>query len=154
NERGFQEAVYHLGWGITSMADVWENDYFDGRFRHNGKLQKYLGYCTDVWFNLALDWLKERKQRGEPFFLYLPTNAPHGPLWAPAKYKQPYQGNGPAAFFGMIANIDENFGRLDQFLRNSGLWNDTIVIYMTDNGGTAGVNTYNAGMRGRKTTYY
>ena len=61
NRRGFQEAVYHLGWGITSMADLWQNDYFDGRFRHNGVLQEYPGYCTDVWFNLSLDWIKQRK---------------------------------------------------------------------------------------------
>jgi len=40
NNRGFQESVYHLGWGITSMADLWQNDYFDGRFRHNGVLQR------------------------------------------------------------------------------------------------------------------
>src|SRR4051794_29398327 len=43
--RGFQEGVYHLGWGIASMPALWENDYFDGRFRHNGTLQQYKGYC-------------------------------------------------------------------------------------------------------------
>ncbi|MCS6851470.1 MAG: arylsulfatase [Gemmataceae bacterium] len=154
HHRGFQEAVYHLGWGITSMADVWENDLFDGRFHHNGALQTYKGYCTDVWFNLAIDWMKERHARGEPFFLYLPTNAPHGPHWVPEKYQKPYQGNGPAAFFGMIANIDENMGRLDQFLRETGLYDNTLLFFSHDNGGTAGVNLYNAGMRGRKTTYY
>ncbi len=152
--RGFDEAVYHLGWGITSMADLWLNDYFDGRFRHNGVLQQYKGYCTDVWFNLASDWLKERKQKDEPFLLYLPTNAPHGPLWVPAKYKEPYAGKGPAAFFGMIANLDENVGKLDGLLRELGLWDDTIFIFFHDNGGTAGVQLFNAGMRGMKTTLY
>jgi arylsulfatase len=153
--RGFGESVYHLGWGITSMADTWQNDLFDGRFRHNGVLEKYPGYCTDVWFDLSLAWMKERKERGEPFLLYLPTNAPHGPHWVPAKYKEPYQRPGvPAAFFGMLANIDENIGRLDKFLAESGLAENTIVIYFNDNGGTAGVNLFNAGMRGRKTTYY
>jgi arylsulfatase len=154
NEKGFEEAVYHLGWGITSMADLWCNDYFDGRFRHNGVLQQYKGYCTDVWFNLASNWIRERHKRDEPFFLYLPTNAPHGPLWVPSKYKTPYLGKGPAAFFGMIANIDENVGKLDELLRELGLWENTIVIFLNDNGGTAGVNLYNAGMRGRKTQYY
>src|SRR3954467_7114063 len=94
NNRGFQEAVYHLGWGITSMADLWQNDYFDGRFRHNGVLQEYAGYCTDVWFNLSLDWIKQRKAADESFFLYLPTNAPHGPLWVADKYKKMYAGSG------------------------------------------------------------
>src|SRR5947207_1039279 len=81
NQRGFHETVYHLGWGITSMADLWQNDYFDGRFRHNGELKQYKGYCTDVWFDLALAWMKGQKGKAEPFFVYLPTNAPHGPLW-------------------------------------------------------------------------
>jgi arylsulfatase len=155
HHRGFGESVYHLGWGITSMADTWENDLFDGRFHHNGVLQKYPGYCTDVWFDLSIAWMKERQARGEPFLLYLPTNAPHGPHWVPAKYKQLYQRPGvPAAFFGMIANLDENVGRLDQFLNGSGLAENTIVVFFHDNGGTGGVNLFNAGMRARKTTYY
>src|SRR3954468_9233871 len=54
NQKGFDEALYHLGWGITSMADRWCNDYFDGTFRHNGKLVPTKGYCTDVWFDHAL----------------------------------------------------------------------------------------------------
>ena len=154
HQRGFQETVYHLGWGITSMADTWLNDCFDGRFFHNGKLQSYPGYCTDVWFNLAADWIKQRQARSEPFFLYLPTNAPHGPHWVADQYKQPYDGRSPAAFFGMIANLDENMGRLDALLRELRLKDNTIVIYFHDNGGTAGVNLFNAGMRGKKTTYY
>jgi arylsulfatase A-like enzyme len=153
--RGFGESVYHLGWGITSMADLWQNDYFDGRYRHNGKLEKFHGYCTDVWFNLSLDWIKERKAADEPFFLYLPTNAPHGPHWAPDEYKTPYEKpRVPAAFFGMIANLDENMGRLLKTLDDSGLAENTILVYFHDNGGTAGVNFYNAGMRGKKTQYY
>jgi arylsulfatase len=154
HQRGFQEAVYFLGWGITSMADLWENDYFDGRFRHNGTLQTYKGYCTDVWFDLAMDWIKQGKPGDQPFLLYLPTNAAHGPHWVPAKYKEPYVGRGPAAFFGMMANLDENLGRLDAFLRENGLSENTIFIYMNDNGATAGAQVYNAGLRGRKTQYY
>jgi arylsulfatase len=85
HQRGFQETVYHLGWGITSMADLWQNDYFDGRFRHNGVLKPYKGYCTDVWFGLARTWMKERHRQREPFFVYLATNAAHGPHWVPDK---------------------------------------------------------------------
>jgi arylsulfatase len=153
-QRGFQETVYHLGWGITSMADLWQNDCFDGRFRHNGTLQQYKGYCTDVWFDLAMAYMKERHAKQEPFFVYLPTNAPHGPHWVAEKYKKPYEGKGPAGFFGMIANLDENMGRLETFLTETKLRDNTIVIYFNDNGGTAGVKLYNAGMRGMKTQYY
>ena len=125
HQRGFQETVYFLGWGITSMADLWQNDCFDGRFRHNGVLQQYKGYCTDVWFDLAMNWIKERRDKDEPFFVYLPTNAAHGPCWVADKYKQPYKGRGPAGFFGMIANLDENMGRLDAFLSANGLGDNT-----------------------------
>lgn len=153
--RGFGETVHHLGWGITSMADYWCNDLFNGHFLHDGKLQEYPGYCTDVWFNLSIDWIKERKERNEPFFLYLPTNAPHGPHWAPDEYKPPYAGPKlPTGFFAMIANLDENMGRLDRVLRETGLAENTIVIFFHDNGGTAGTQLFNAGMRGKKTTYY
>ncbi len=154
NQRGFQEAVYHMGWGIQSIADYWLNDNFDDWYRHNGALKQYKGYCTDIWFDLAMDWMKQRQQRQEPFFLYLPANAPHGPAWVSEKYSRPYQGKGPAEFFGMIANLDENFGRLEAFLRETGLRDNTVVIFFNDNGGTRGVNLFNAGMRGRKTQYY
>jgi len=154
NQRGFDEAVYHLGFGVTSIAEPWLNDCFDPRYYHNGVLTRYKGYCTDIWFDLAVGWIKERAARREPFFVYLPTNAPHGPHWCPDKYKQPYEGKGPAGFFGMIANLDENMGRLDTVLKDAGLRDNTIVIFMNDNGGTAGVRLFNAGMRGMKTQYY
>ncbi len=157
HQRGFEEAVYHLGWGITSMADTWLNDCFDGRFFHNGKLQPYPGYCTDVFFDLAMNYMRDRKAADEPFFVYLPTNAPHGPHWVADKYKEPYKGKVPPAvvpFFGMIANLDENLGRLDAFLREQKLYDDTIVFYFNDNGATGGRQVYNAGMRAGKTTYY
>lgn len=154
HQRGFQEAVYHLGWGITSMADLWENDYFDGRFRHNGTLTSYKGFCTDVFFKLAMDWIKSVRSSDQPFFLYLPTNAAHGPHWVAERYRKPYAGKGPAAFFGLMANLDENLGRLDDFLGAENLKDNTIFIYLNDNGATAGGTVYNAGMRGRKTEYY
>ncbi len=154
HQRGFDESVSHLGFGVTSIAEPWLNDCFDPRYYHNGVLTPYKGYCTDIWFDLAMSWIKERAAQKEPFFVYLPTNAPHGPHWCPEKYKKPYQGKGPAGFFGMIANIDENMGKLDALLKDTGLRDNTIVIYMNDNGGTAGVKLFNSGMRGMKTEYY
>lgn len=157
NQKGFQESVYFYGFGLTSLAEAWLNDYSDGRFRHNGVLKQYKGYCTDVWFELATQWIRERQKADEPFFVYLPTNAPHGPLWCPEKFTAPYKGKvAPqvAKFFGMIANIDDNLGQLDAMLKETGLFDNTIVILMTDNGGTAGTRFYNAGMRAGKTTYY
>lgn len=153
-DRGFQEADYHLGWGFTS-APEFANTLFDGRYFHNGVEQKFTGHCTDLWFERAQAWMKERQSRGEPFLCYLPTNAPHAPLVDADEFTQPYASKGAVAgFFGMIAHIDRNMGRLDAFLRETGLRENTIVVFMTDNGGTAGVPTFNAGLRDRKISYY
>ncbi|NQU23197.1 MAG: arylsulfatase [Candidatus Nealsonbacteria bacterium] len=155
-DRGFEETVYHLGWGITSTPDYWNNDYFDDYFRHNGKIEKYAGYCTDVWFNEATRWIKQCHENQQPFFAYIPTNAPHGPFYVPNEYREPYkdQEHGAASFFGMIANIDENMARLDAMLEKTGLADNTILIFMTDNGGTGGIKVFNAAMRGAKGSYY
>ncbi|MBM3334376.1 arylsulfatase, partial [Candidatus Sumerlaeota bacterium] len=156
-DRGFQETVTFRQWGIVSAQSYWDSDYFDDKYIHNGKLEQYKGYCTDVFFDEAMKWMRSCAEKKEPFFCYLPTNTPHGPLWVPEKYAQPYQGKvgpGVANFFGMIANIDDNMDRLDKMLKETGLYDNTILIFMTDNGGTTGVKTYNAGMRGRKTEYY
>jgi arylsulfatase A-like enzyme len=153
--RGFQETVHHKSWGITSAADRWGNDYFDDMYYHNGKLEQYEGYCNDVWFREATKWIKTCAARDEPFFCYLPTNVPHGPLFVPPQYAEPYKKPGvPANFFGMIANLDENIGRLMAMLDETGLADNTILIFMTDNGGTAGVKLFNAGMRDGKTSLY
>jgi hypothetical protein len=153
-DRGFQECVYHLGWGQLNSTPEFDWPLIDGRYFHNGAERRYKGHCTDVWFESAMAWMKERKQRGEPFLCYIPTNAPHAPCIDLDQYVKPYQGKGPAGFFGMIAHVDRRFGDLEKFLADEKLRDDTIVVFMTDNGGTAGVKTFNAGLRGHKTEYY
>jgi len=166
-DRGFQETVTHGNGAITTTADVdWGNDYFDDVYWHNGKRQRYTGYCTDVWFTEAIRFMTAAK--GRPFFCYIPTNAPHGPLIVPPKYSKPYQGvRGvpDAKFYGMITNIDENVGRLMGFLKRSGLADNTILIFMTDNGTSRGNRRkrarrdssaagFTARMRGKKGSPY
>ena len=80
-DRGFQEVVRHGAWGITSIADYFGNDYFNDIYKHNGKHEAYSGYCTDVWFREAMNWMKERHHADENFFCYIPTNVPHRPHW-------------------------------------------------------------------------
>jgi arylsulfatase A-like enzyme len=156
-DRGFQETVHNRAWGITSMADFWNNDYFDDTYEHNGQLQQYQGYCTDVWFNEAMKWMKEQHSANKPFFAYIPTNVPHVPHIVENKYTIPYKKNlndDVARFFGMIAEFDENLGRLERFLEENKLKENTILIFMSDNGTASGESVYNAGMRGKKTSYY
>ena len=153
-DKGFQESVYHLGWGQLNSTPEFDWPLIDGRYFHNGAQKRYKGHCTDFWFDSATAWMKGCKEKNEPFLCYLPTNAPHAPCIDLEEYVKPYRGKGPAGFFGMIAHLDKRFGDLEAFLADAKLRDDTIVIFMTDNGGTAGVRTFNAGLRAGKTTYY
>jgi arylsulfatase len=158
NRRGFDEVFIHGAGGIGqtyvgSCGDAPGNKYFDPAILHNGKFKKTKGYCTDVFFRQATRWIDEQRKRGRPFFAYITPNAPHGPLDVAPEYEAKYTGKVPpnvAKFYGMITNIDENFGRLMQQLTEWGLDKDTLVIFMTDNGTATGSQIYNAGMRGAK----
>ena len=155
-DRGFEESVWFPSSHIPSAPDYWNNDYFDDTYEHNGVRKPYEGYCTDVFFREAMSWMRARREREEKFFCYIPLNCPHGPLFVADRYREPYR-NQPrhvASFFGMIANIDENMGRLETFLRETGLRDDTLLIFMTDNGTATGETVFNAGMRGKKISLY
>lgn len=170
-DRGFQETIHHPAWGITSLADHYGNTYWDPHLRYassefessNHIENKYEGYCTDIFFREAMSWMKQQKTANQPFFLYLPTNTPHVPNWVDKNYSEPYEKIGiyngvkvPANFYGMIANIDENMAGLEEFLVREGLKENTILIYLNDNGtqSRSAAQIYNAGMRGNKTQMY
>lgn len=155
--RGFQEVFIHGAGGIGqtypgSCGDAPGNSYFHPAILHNGKFEKTQKYCTDVFFDQAISWIEGQRGKG-PFYAHIATNAPHGPLDCPPDYEARYahlKDPTRAKFYGMITNIDDNFGKLLTKLRDWNLERDTIVIFMTDNGGTAGTKEYNAGMRGQK----
>ena len=114
-DQGFQKCLYLGGGGVTQTPDFWGNDYFDDTYRReDGSTQQCQGYCTDVWFDHALQFIESQRER--PFFCYIATNAPHGPYLVAEDDKRPYVDAGVpepmASFYGMIANIDENIGRL------------------------------------------
>lgn len=89
NERGFEESVVHSGGGIGQRSDPWGNDYFDPALKHHGEYAKYQGYCTNIFFDLAIQYIQEN--RDNPFFMYLPTNSPHMPLIVPESYVEQYR---------------------------------------------------------------
>lgn len=164
-DRGFEDVVWHRCGGIGQASDYWGNDYFDDTYERNGSFETFEGYCTDVWFREGMRFISENKE--EPFFLYLALNAPHGPYRVPDEWAKPYQGNKDVAnpnFYGMVANIDHNMGLLRDHLDKLGLAEDTILIFMTDNGTSAGGKFqgleseptigFNAGMRGKKSSIY
>jgi len=163
DKRGFDEMFIHGSGGIGqtyagSCGDAPGNSYFDPAVLHNGTFEKTQGYCTDVFFGQATKWIDEKRKASAPFFAYITPNAPHAPLVCPEDYIKKYEGQGLGknvmAFFGMITNIDDNVGRLLAKLTEWGIEKNTLVIFMNDNGGTAGVGVFNAGMRGSKNSSY
>jgi arylsulfatase len=160
DRRGFDETFIHGCGGIGqsypgSCGDAPGNTYFSPTILHNGTFEKTKGYCTDVFFKQATQWMESVKGK-KPFFCYIPTNAPHAPLQVrpedEKRYADKVKNANVAKFFGMIANIDDNVGKLLDQLKEWGIERDTLVIFMNDNGGTAGVSVFNAGMRGSKVT--
>ncbi|PXA04697.1 arylsulfatase [Coraliomargarita sinensis] len=140
--RGFDET-------LTVEGDN-QRSHFDPVLLRNREPVPFKGYRTDIIFGEAIDFIKRHHE--EPFFCYLPTYTPHAPLKVPEKYIEPYKHLDPqtAAYYGMVANVDENLGRLLAEMQQTGLDKNTLLIVITDNGGTFGVDTWNAGMRGRK----
>ncbi|MGH7946494.1 MAG: arylsulfatase [Opitutaceae bacterium] len=162
NRRGFAEVFIHGGGGVGqtfpgSCGDAPGNTYFNPAILHNGKFVKTDGFCTDVFFAQATRWIDAARQRG-PFYAHIATNAPHGPYTArpedAALYRDKAPDDAAANFFGMVHNIDQNVGRLLARIEEWGLARDTVVIFMNDNGGTAGTKVFNAGMRAQKGTPY
>jgi arylsulfatase A-like enzyme len=159
DKRGFDEMFIHGAGGIGqtypgSCGDAPKNSYFNPAILHNGKFEKTTGYCTDVFFAQAMQWISQVKGK-QPFYAHIATNAPHAPLDVRPEDRARYAGKVPdmtAKFFGMIANIDDNVGRLLAKLAEWNLERDTLVIFMNDNGGTVGVKLFNAGMKGAKVT--
>ena len=156
-DRGFHEVVRHGGGGITQGPDYWGNDYFDDTYWHNGETEAYKGYCTDVFFAEAMDFIEENKDH--PFFCYIATNAPHAPYNLPEQYYEIYKDQPDLPeqfkrFYGMITNIDDNFSLLQEKLDALNLTDNTILIFMTDNGTAGGNQIFDAGLRGGKGSEY
>ncbi len=129
------------------------NFYFDPQLNHNGKQVQTKGFITDILTDSTLSFIE--KHQSEPFFCYVPFNAPHSPFQVPDRYFDKYTAMGldgrNASIYGMVENVDENIGRLLAKLDELSLSENTIVIFLTDNGAEGDVGSrYNAGMRGMK----
>lgn len=169
-KRGFERAVIHGAGGIGqsypgSCGDVPGNRYLDPVVRADGTFEQARGYCTDVFFDAALEWIGavRAEERPRPFFCLVTPNAPHEPLDCPpgsdAAPRARLEAAGSldaarrervARFYGMIENIDTNVGRLLEALEGMGIAGETLVVFTTDNGTGSGAEVFNAAMRGAK----
>jgi len=173
SDQGFDESLIHLSGGMGQVGDFTtffqgDRSYFDPVLWHNNEQQKYLGYCSDIFADEAIKFIEKNKEK--PFFTYLSFNAPHTPLQVPDEYYQKYKNIDPSSGFGqdgkpfypmseankedarkvyaMVENIDDNLSRLFQKLEELGISENTIVIFMTDNGPQQ--RRYVAGLKGLK----
>lgn len=175
-DQGFEEALNHLSGGVGQPGDYLnffkgDSSYFNPTLMHNGTPKKSEGYCSDVYTDAAIEYI-EKQSSNNPFFIYLAFNAPHDPLQLPQEYYDIYKDIDPSEGFssgmapemseeskeaarkvyGMVTNIDDNVGRVIRTLENSGISDNTIIIFMTDNGPAQA--RYIGGMRGRKGSVY
>ncbi len=152
-DQGFQETLIHKSGGIGQTPDVGAN-YFEPVLWRNGERVVLKGYCTDLFFDAALDFIG--KHRSDPFFVYLAPNVPHTPLEVAEAYSLPFEKQGidsdVAKIYGMLKNLDENFGKLIDRLDQLGLRENTLVVFMSDNGPTSG--RFNGDLRGAKASVY
>ncbi len=156
-DQGFEEAIVHRGGGITQPSCPADNSYFDPVLLHNGKPEKYHGYCMDVYTNEAIKYIE--KNRNNPFFVYLATNTPHTPLQIGDEYADPYRSAGlsekTARLYGMITNIDDNLKRLLDKLKELNLDENTLILFISDNGPELQTqDRYTAGLRKEKGSVY
>ncbi|MEM1450513.1 MAG: arylsulfatase [Planctomycetota bacterium] len=165
-DQGFDVALVHRGGGLAQPSEPIENErrYTDAILERNGVLERTDGYCTDVYVDEALAFVRASVEAEEPFFAYVAPNAPHGPFHdVPEGLYQAYLERDLASvrtsekakldviarIYAMVENIDQNFGRLLDGLEELGVTDDTIVVFLTDNGPTRG--RYVRGLTGAKT---
>lgn len=127
------------------------NNYFDTNLEYNGTSVKTEGFITDVLTDSALAFIEKNKHA--PFLAFIPYNAPHSPFQVPDQYFNKYKEQGlddkNASVYGMVENIDDNIGRIIDKLDELSLTENTIVIFLTDNGPN-GVDRFNGDMKGWK----
>ena len=177
SDQGFDESLIHLAGGMGQVGDFTnyfkkDKSYFDPILWHNNEQKPYKGYCSDIFTENAIEFIE--KNKNNPFFCYLSFNAPHNPLQVPDEYYQAYKTLDPTdgidpelipnekisektkdntrKVYAMVTNIDDNLKKLFNKVDELGIKDNTIVIFMTDNGPQHA--RYVAGMKGRKSSVY
>lgn len=153
NARGFDHSYGHL----NGALDYNKHEFEGGLDWHrNGKSLREEGYSTDLLAAEAVRWIQNRN-KAKPLFLYLPFNAPHGPLMAPAGLIDKYPGianRGRRTYAAMVDSLDSAVGRVLSTLDEQGMRENTLLLFFSDNGGHTPVGASNAPLRGGKATTF
>ncbi|MEN9949901.1 MAG: hypothetical protein RLY85_653 [Bacteroidota bacterium] len=143
-DQGFDE---HLGFSAGHLSN-----YFNPVLEKNGEEINTKGYITDIIADASIRFMKAQQKEGKPFFCYVPFNAPHSPFQLPDAYFKKYTAMGLddrlASIYGMVEQMDHNIGKILNYLKKAGIEEQTIVIFLSDNGPNG--ERFNAGMKGVK----
>ena len=155
-DRGFDEWLGQGDGGTGTATDHWGNDRVGDTYLRDGRKTPIEGYAPDVFFDEAIGFIRANKAR--PFFVYLATYVPHSPWTLPEpSWVDRYRDKVPlsvAYFFASISRVDQNLGRLRRLLAEEGLAENTLFVFLTDNGTSGGDKVFGAGMRGKKGSQY
>lgn len=137
--RGFDEVFIHGGGGVSQLEDYYGNTHINATFQHNGKYVKSEGFSTDVLFDEAIKFMDQHKDQEKPFFCYIPTPAVHfptnrHPVTTQRLLDRGVEDSKEMALYSMIENVDDNVGKLLDYLENAGLKENTLVILASDQG--------------------
>ncbi|GAB3033862.1 sulfatase family protein [Spirosoma pulveris] len=158
NERGFD--LFH-GFAGDMMDDYYTHLRHDRNYmRLNRQVINPQGHATDLFTQWATDYLQQRASQASPFFLYLAYNAPHDPIQPPTdwlarvKARQPGISEKRAKLVALIEHMDDGIGKVIQTLRAKGLYENTLIVFVSDNGGKLFDGANNGPLRSGKGHMY
>lgn len=128
-------------------------DFHDGEDPARDWNRTYAMYA----YMQRMERIVKSHDRTQPMFLYMAFQNVHSPVQAPQKYVDKYKfikDDVRRTYAGMVDILDEAVGNLTRIFREHGLWNDTLVIFSTDNGGLPGSGGFNWPLRGTKHTLW
>lgn len=166
NNRGFDDFYGFVGGGHRYFPDEYVAAYarqnkngvkrihdYVHPLERNGKEVNPKGYLTDELSGEAVRFLKTAKKKDQPFFLYLAYNAPHGPMEATDEDKAVFANIADPkrrTYAAMVYAVDRGVGRVVDTLKMNGQFNNTLIIFLSDNGGVPSLGASNTPLRGRK----
>ena len=158
NERGFDE---FRGWLGDMMDDYWTHRRHDINYmRHNKEVIDPEGHATDLFTQWSVEYIRQQAKSSQPFFLYLAYNAPHFPVQPPedwlakVKEREPNISETRAKLVAFIEHMDNGIGQVINALRKSGQYENTLIVFTSDNGGHLPSEANNGPVRDGKQSMY
>ena len=169
---------WHLGLTAPNLPNLRGFDFFhgflgdmmDNYMTHIRDYQNYMrlndqvidpeGHATEIFTDWAIDYIKAQRKEKNPYFLYLAYNAPHDPVQPPVAWLEKVQKREPEAkpkrqkLIALIEHLDDNIGRLYNYLKKTRRLDNTIILFASDNGGALGHAACNGIWRGGKGDMY